>query len=140
MHSKGKPCLMQKNPRYECLISEITEYFSLAIKKCLDERISRKQLVIDPGIGFGKTLEHNLVILKNLYAFKALGLPILLGPSRKSFIAKVINTDVNERLAGTLAACVLARNSGVNFFRVHDVKEVKRALKIADAIILAKAG
>ena len=132
MHMKGKPKTMQKNPHYKDVVEEI--------KKFLKERASRarksgiKEIIIDPGIGFGKTTNHNLEIIKRLGEFKELGYPILVGPSRKSFIGNVTGLPVNERLEGTLAAISIAVIKGANIVRVHDVRQCARAVQIADAI------
>ena len=125
MHMKGNPRTMQNNPQYESLIDEIIVYLDKAINRALERGIDRDKIIIDPGIGFGKTPEHNLEILKNLGEFKILGQPILVGPSRKSFIGKILNTGPKERLSGTIASCVLAVSHGANFVRVHDVKASK---------------
>ena len=106
-------------------------------KKC---GVSEEQIVIDPGIGFGKTLEHNLTILKKLGDFSKLSRPILVGVSRKAFIGRITGLEVNERLEGAIAAVVAAYLSGGGIFRVHDVKEVKRALAVAEAIKNAHSG
>lgn len=136
MHSKGKPKSMQKNPKYNCLIEEIYGYLNKSIEQSLQSGIKAEQLLIDPGIGFGKTFEHNLEILKNLSAFKALRHPILIGPSRKSFIGKINNVGTEECLSGTIAASVFARLKGASFLRVHDVLEVKKAIQVIQAINL----
>ncbi|MCM8779055.1 MAG: dihydropteroate synthase [Candidatus Omnitrophica bacterium] len=138
MHMKGTPETMQKKPEYKNLISEIIDYFKKSIKLAKDAGIREGEIIIDPGIGFGKTVEHNLIILKNLYQFKILGYPILVGTSRKSFIGKVLNLDVDKRLPGTIASCVLAILNGANLLRVHDIKEVKQAVKLIEAIIKVK--
>lgn len=135
MHMKGAPRTMQNNPSYTSLIDELIGYFTKAIDNALFYGIRREKIIIDPGIGFGKTVEHNLCLLKRLSEFKILGCPILVGPSRKSFIGKILNNTAEERLSGTIASCVLAVKNGANIVRVHDVKQVKEALKIADAII-----
>ena len=134
MHMKGNPRTMQINPEYESLIDEIIEFLDKAINRAQGAGINRERIIIDPGIGFGKTLEHNLEILKRLREFKVLGKPILAGPSRKSFIGKILKAQPQERLYGTLSACVLAVKNGANLVRVHDVKEVKQALKVLDTI------
>jgi len=134
MHMKGNPRTMQINPKYESLIDEIIEFLDKAINRAQDAGIYREKIIVDPGIGFGKTLEHNLEILKRLRELKVLGRPILVGPSRKSFIGKILNVRAKERLSGTLSACVLAVKNGANLVRVHDVKEVKQALKVLDKI------
>jgi dihydropteroate synthase len=134
MHMKGTPRTMQKNPRYKSLIGEIIEYLDRAIKKAQDADIDKEKIIIDPGIGFGKTLEHNLEILKRLSEFKILGRPILVGTSRKSFIGKILNVTAEEIIYGTISSCILAARNGAKILRVHDVNGVKQALKIFDAI------
>lgn len=134
MHMKGTPRTMQKCPNYVSLFDEIIGYIDSAVKRALDGGIKEDSIIIDPGIGFGKTSSHNLEILKNLGEFKVLGKPILVGTSRKSFIGKILDTDIHGRLPGTIASCVLAAKNGANFLRVHDVKEVKQAVKLADAV------
>lgn len=132
MHMKGNPKTMQKNPQYEDVVNEI--------KKFLKERIDRarragiKEILIDPGIGFGKTTQHNLEILKRLNDFKDLDCPILVGPSRKSFIGSITGSPVNERLEGTLASVAIAVMNGANMVRVHDVRQCLMAVQVADAI------
>jgi dihydropteroate synthase len=134
MHMKGNPSNMQDNPRYHSLIDEMLEYLEGARDKALAAGISRKNIIIDPGIGFGKTLAHNLEILKRLKEFKVLGQPILIGTSRKSFLAKILDVSIDRRIFGTVASCVAAVKNGANIVRVHDVKEVKEALKVLTAI------
>jgi len=134
MHMKGKPRDMQKNPTYQSLIDEIIEYLEGSIKIALGAGINKEKIIVDPGIGFGKTLEHNLAILKSLKEFKVVGRPIMVGTSRKSFIGKILNEPEQNRLAGTLASCLVAARNGADILRVHDVKEVKQALKVLDAI------
>lgn len=134
MHMKGNPRTMQKNPQYHSLIDEIIEYLDKAIKRAQEYGIDKEKIIIDPGIGFGKSLEHNLEILKRLKDFKVLGKPILVGPSRKSFIGKLLNVGPGMRIFGTLSSCVLAVQNGAKILRVHDVKAVKQALKVFDAI------
>ncbi len=134
MHIQGTPRDMQKNPSYQRLIPEIKDYLEEGIKKAQGAGISLDQIIIDPGIGFGKTLVHNLQIIQGLLEFESLDRPILLGPSRKSFIGKVLDLPVEERLEGTLAACVVGIMKGAHMVRVHDVKAAVRACKVADAI------
>jgi len=135
MHIKGTPKDMQENPVYKDVIKEVKSYIKEGIKIAISAGISRNSIMIDPGIGFGKTLEHNLIIFKRLNELKKLGFPILIGPSRKSFIGKILNLPVNERLEGTLAAVAVSILNGASVVRVHDVKEVYRATKIIDAIM-----
>jgi len=135
MHMKGKPKTMQLNPVYNHLISDILEQMEKYIKILEGNGVDEEKIIIDPGIGFGKKTEDNLIILQRLNAFRVLGKPILVGVSRKSFIGKILNKDVGERLCGTLAAITTARINGAHILRVHDVKQAKEALKITDAIM-----
>ncbi|MCM8783546.1 MAG: dihydropteroate synthase [Candidatus Omnitrophica bacterium] len=135
MHMRGNPRTMQRNPVYADLISEIIDYLEAGIDLASKAGISVDDIIVDPGIGFGKTVEHNLIILKNLHQFRVLGRPIMIGTSRKSFIGKVLNLDVDKRLYGTIASCSLAVINGANILRVHDVEEVKQAVKLIDAVI-----
>lgn len=134
MHMKGNPATMQRNPVYKSLIDEIIEYLGRAIERAVSAGINKEKIILDPGIGFGKTPEHNLEILKNLSELKVLGRPILVGPSRKSFIGKILHAGPGERIFGTISSCVLAARNGANMVRVHDVKAVKQALRILERI------
>jgi dihydropteroate synthase len=134
MHMKGKPRTMQKKPAYRALLDEIMEYLDKAIDRAVESGINKGKIIIDPGIGFGKTLEHNLEILRRLEEFKILGRPIMVGPSRKSFIGKILKVEPEKRIFGTLASAVLAIKNGASMVRVHDVKAVKEALAILDAV------
>jgi len=134
MHMRGNPRSMQKAPHYVSLIDEVIEYLSEAIKRAQDSGIDKDKIIIDPGIGFGKTPEHNLEILRRLKEFKILGRPILVGTSRKSFIGKILNAREQERIFGTVSSCVVACGNGANIVRVHDVRAVKQALLIKDSI------
>ena len=140
MHMQGTPATMQENPSYRDIIAEISQFLGKRIAEAKKSGVSKEQIVIDPGIGFGKTLEHNLTILKRLNDFAELSQPILVGPSRKGFIGQITGLTVNERLEGTIAAVVTAYLSGGIIFRVHDVKEIKRALTVAEAIKNANSG
>ncbi|MGB2769837.1 MAG: dihydropteroate synthase [Candidatus Zixiibacteriota bacterium] len=135
MHIKGTPKEMQKDPYYDDVIVEITEYLRQSIKIAEDAGIDREKIIIDPGIGFGKRLRDNLNILKNLKKFSILGCPILIGCSRKSFIGKILDLPAEERLEGSLAALAVAVMNGVNIVRVHDVKESERVVSLVDAIM-----
>ncbi|NIM97464.1 MAG: dihydropteroate synthase [candidate division Zixibacteria bacterium] len=137
MHIKGTPKNMQKDPSYEDVIPEITEYLKQSIEIAQDGGIDRHKIIIDPGIGFGKRLQDNLNILKNLKEFSILKCPILIGVSRKSFIGKILDLPVEERLEGSLAALAAAVMNGANIVRVHDVKQSKRVAGVADAILRA---
>lgn len=133
MHIKGTPATMQNNPEYENLFDEIFSYLEEGIGKAKVKNIN--QIFIDPGIGFGKTVEHNLFIIRNLKEFKKFGYPILVGPSKKSFIGSILNLPIDERLEGTAAAIAVSVMNGANIVRIHDVKEMKRVVSIVDAII-----
>jgi dihydropteroate synthase len=132
MHVKDRPKTMQQNPEYENLIDEVKNYLSSAVKSAVDSGIN--QIIIDPGIGFGKKLEHNVEIFRRLTDFKTFGYPILVGPSNKSFIGALLNLPVGERLEGTSAAVAVSIMNGANIVRVHDVKEIKRIAIIVDAL------
>ena len=135
MHMKGTPENMQDAPRYKDIIKEITDYLKKSIKVAVSAGIKKENIIIDPGIGFGKTLEHNLTILSNLQKFTVLGHPICIGTSRKSFIAKLIGSDdPDDRLAGTIATCAIAIMNGARILRVHDVKEAVQAARITDRL------
>lgn len=134
MHMKGKPSTMQNYARYSSLMDEILKYFNKSVDFALSCGITKEQVIIDPGIGFAKTLEHNLEILKRLKELKIIGQPILVGPSRKSFIGKILDAGIDQRLAGTLSACVLASQNGANILRAHDVGEVRLAVKVSERI------
>ena len=136
MHMQGDPKIMQANPRYNDVVNDIKTFFKKQIVAA--RRAGVPELILDPGIGFGKTLEHNLTILKRLNEFTELGHPILVGPSRKSFIGQLTGgLPATERLEGTIAAIVAARLNGASIVRVHDVLPCRRALQIVDAIKLA---
>ena len=134
MHIRGNPETMQKNIHYESLFSEIIQYLKDSIQRAESAGVDPEQIIIDPGIGFGKTVEDNLLILKNLQEFKILGKSLLLGTSRKNFIGKILNANVTERLEGTLSSIVVGVLNGAHIIRCHDVLQAKRAIAIADAV------
>lgn len=134
MHMRGTPQTMQQDVHYESLFSEILLSLQGSIAEAEFAGVEPGQIIIDPGIGFGKTLEQNLLIIRNLYEFRSLGKPILMGTSRKSFIGKILNADVKDRLEGTLATVTAAVLHGAHIIRCHDVLQVKRAVDVADAI------
>ncbi|MDI6716393.1 MAG: dihydropteroate synthase [Actinomycetota bacterium] len=134
MHMKGTPRDMQINPSYDDVVSEVADWLDSQARKAISAGISRDNLLIDPGIGFGKTLEHNVEIIRCLSAFKSLGYPIVLGTSRKSFIGAILDLPVEERLEGTLATLAYGIIQGANIVRVHDVKEAVRVSRVIDAI------
>jgi dihydropteroate synthase len=135
MHMKGTPRTMQRAPRYTSLVSEITESLRRSVIIAKDAGISDNSIVIDPGIGFGKTVEDNLKILKRLREFKSLGYPVLVGPSRKSFIGRVLGAETEERLFGTAASVAVAIQNGADILRVHDVDQMRRVARLTDAIL-----
>jgi len=135
MHIKGTPKNMQTNPHYDNLIDEIISYLSDSIQKGCRAGIDESRIFIDPGIGFGKTVHDNYRIVHYLEEFKSLGFPILVGPSRKSFIGQILDLPPAERLEGTLAAVTASILNGASIVRVHDVKAAVQAVKIADAIV-----
>ena len=134
MHMLGTPKTMQQNPTYEDVVKVIIAFLLERIEAATAAEIARENIIVDPGIGFGKRGVHNLEILKRLAEFRVLGCPILIGTSRKAFIGQILKTDINERLEGTLASVVISVMNGADIVRVHDVKAVKRAVEIADAI------
>jgi len=136
MHMKGKPRTMQRSPEYADVMGEIVGSLDAALRRGEDAGIDRKQMLVDPGIGFGKTVAHNLEILRRLAELQSLGVPLVVGPSRKRFIGVVTDSADGERVDGTIAACVLAAANGANVLRVHDVKPVVKALRLADAVEL----
>ncbi|MCD6220127.1 dihydropteroate synthase [Candidatus Calescamantes bacterium] len=134
MHMKGTPRDMQRNPEYEDVVKEVKEFFRERIDFALQQGIKEEKIWIDPGIGFGKTLTHNLSLLRNISSFKNLGRPVLVGPSRKSFIGAILNLPPEERLFGTLGAIAWCYYQGVDMVRVHDVKETKEMLEVMESI------
>jgi dihydropteroate synthase len=135
MHIKGSPKDMQKNPVYEALIPEIVDYFRERIRSATESGIPKDKIIIDPGIGFGKTSEHNIEIINKLDEFTLLEKPVLIGPSRKAFLGKMLGDEpAGERLEATAAAVSISIMKGANLVRVHDVKEMVRVAKVADAI------
>ena len=134
MHIKGTPKNMQQNPHYDNIIDEIVYYFEKQINLCLDHGIPKSHIILDPGIGFGKKLNDNFILIKELNTFTDLGYPILIGPSRKSFIGLTLDLPVDERLEGTAAAITASIINGARIIRVHDVLEMKRVQIISDKI------
>nr|WP_284246640.1 dihydropteroate synthase [Thalassotalea insulae] len=130
MHMQGLPRTMQANPQYADLITDIEGFFLQRIAACEQAGIDKSRLILDPGFGFGKTVEQNYQLLAQLSRFKPLGLPILSGTSRKSMIGKLLNREVAERLSGSITTAILAVQNGASIVRVHDVRETMDALKI----------
>jgi len=134
MHMQGSPRIMQRHPHYRDVIAEIYQFLNNRIRFAENNGISQDKIIIDPGIGFGKTTEHNLLIIKHLKKFTSLRKPILIGPSRKSFIGNILNLPVEKRLEGTVAAAAACLLNGAEILRVHDVKQIKMAADIVSAI------
>ncbi|MHB1254078.1 MAG: dihydropteroate synthase [Candidatus Humimicrobiaceae bacterium] len=134
MHMKGTPENMQNDPVYDDVIGEIYDFFRIQTKIALSAGVSQENIIIDPGLGFGKTPEHNFEIIKKLSDFKSLGYPIMAGASRKSFTGLLLKLLPEDRLEGSLAAAVLCVLNGASILRVHDIRETIRAIKIVKAI------
>jgi len=134
MHMLGTPRTMQENPTYEHLMADICRFLRERIDFCLGKGIPEEQVIVDPGIGFGKTVEHNLEIVRRLAEFRSLGRPILLGSSRKSFIGKVLDVPADQRLLGTAVSHVFGCVAGAAIVRAHDVAEAVQVVRMADAI------
>ncbi|MBM4262132.1 MAG: dihydropteroate synthase [Deltaproteobacteria bacterium] len=134
MHMQGTPRTMQGEPRYDDVVQEVRSFLLAQTNLAMGAGVARERIVIDPGIGFGKTLEHNLRLLRELPELVTVDQPLLVGASRKRFIGYLLNLEADERLEGSLAAAVAAALAGANLVRVHDVKETVRAVRIADAI------
>ncbi|MEH6401767.1 MAG: dihydropteroate synthase [Sneathiella sp.] len=135
MHSAADPKVMQDNPTYDHVLFDVIDYLRDRISVCLKAGLTHDQIIIDPGIGFGKTLDHNLVLLKGLRFFHSLGCPILLGVSRKSFIGKIDRVgDAEKRIGGSLSAMLFGLAADIQIFRVHDVEETRQAIAVWDAI------
>jgi len=135
MHIKGMPRDMQKNPHYDNLIEEIKSFFQQQVEVAKMAGVRSKKIILDPGIGFGKRLEDNFAIIRELGQIRAMGYPVLLGPSRKSFIGMTLDTPVEERLEGTLASITAGIMNGARIVRVHDIVETRRAVTITEKIM-----
>ncbi len=138
MHMQGTPYTMQLNPVYKDVLKEINDFFQERIDFCLTKGILKENIMLDPGIGFGKNLEHNLTILANLKTFKEFGLPLVVGASRKSFIDKISPSSPSQRLGGCLAAALVSACEGINILRVHDVLLHKQFFEVLTVIAKAK--
>lgn len=133
MHKQGDPATMQREPRYENVVSEVLNYLQKRMEICIERNISAERICVDPGFGFGKTTEHNFRLLRELRAFDELGVPVLAGWSRKSSLGAVTGRPAGERLAGSLAAALLALQGGATILRVHDVKETRDVVAVWEA-------
>jgi dihydropteroate synthase len=134
MHKQGKPQSMQQNPTYQDVVVEVSLFLRERISACASAGISRERILIDPGFGFGKTVEHNLDLLRHLDKLHEMGVPVLAGLSRKSMLGAVTGRKVDERFAASLAAALLAVQRGASIVRVHDVRETVDVLKIWNAV------
>jgi dihydropteroate synthase len=134
-HMKGTPRTMQRSPTYGDVVDDVRAFLEHRMGLAVREGLSERRIWLDPGIGFGKTVEHNLELVRRLGELRELGRPIVVGTSRKSFIGKITGRDVDKRLGGTIASNVLALAAGAEIFRVHDVAEARQALAVAEAIL-----
>jgi dihydropteroate synthase len=135
MHMAGSPRTMQENPSYDDVVAEVRAFLAARLEKAIEAGIAEQRVWLDPGIGFGKAAEHNMELLRRLGELGELGRPLVIGTSRKSFIATVDGADAGERLGGTIASSVLAAAEGAEVLRVHDVAELGQALAVAGAIL-----
>ncbi len=136
-HTKGSPKNMQKNPSYKDVLLDIYDYFEMKLNKIRKMGIKHNNIILDPGIGFGKNLKHNITLINNISIFHSLGLPIMLGLSRKRFIKDISGVnDSKERIGGTVSSCIYCMTQGVQILRVHDVNEVKQGIDVFKKIIL----
>lgn len=138
MHMQGTPTTMQEGPSYDSIVQDVSAFFRERIEKLAGVGIDCSRVLLDPGFGFGKTAAHNLQLLKRLSEFEPLGFPLLVGLSRKSMFGDVLGRDVNDRLAGSLAAALIAAQNGAKIIRVHDVRETADVLKLWNAVALAQ--
>ncbi len=135
MHMQGQPRTMQQEPHYDDVVREVTEFLSDRVTYCVHAGLSRDLIVVDPGFGFGKTPQDNIGLLANLRQLQGIGVPVLIGVSRKSTLGTICNRDVDGRLSASLSAAVLAFERGARIIRAHDVAETIDALRIAQAVI-----
>lgn len=138
MHTAGNPADMQRDPGYRDTVGEIVDWLAARIEHAVAHGIARSRIIIDPGIGFGKRLSDNLLLIQSLASFQKLNCPILVGPSRKSFIGRVLDAEKVDRLEGTAAAVALSVANGASIIRVHDVVEMRRVVRMTDAICRAR--
>ena len=138
MHTAGTPRDMQRNPGYRDTVGEIVDWLAERMAHAVAHGIRRSRIIIDPGIGFGKRLSDNLLLIRSLASFRPLHRPILIGPSRKSFIGRVLDAEKDDRMEGTAAAVALGVANGASIVRVHDVREMSRVVRMTDAICKAR--
>jgi dihydropteroate synthase len=137
MHMLGRPRTMQEDPRYDDVVSDVKSFLEDRMAFAISEGVDEERILLDPGIGFGKTREHNLELIRRLDELVAIGRPVVIGTSRKSFLGAITGREVDDRLAGTIASNVLAYARGARVFRVHDVRPVRDALAVAAATVTA---
>jgi dihydropteroate synthase len=137
MHMLGEPRTMQEDPRYDDVVSDVKAFLEERLAFAVGEGVPEERVWLDPGIGFGKTLEHNLELLRRLDEIVAIGRPVVIGTSRKSFLGKITGREAADRVPGTIATNVIAWERGASIFRVHDVAQVADALKVAAATVPA---
>lgn len=135
MHMQGSPATMQRSPSYSDVVAEVIDFLRQQLDRCVEAGLERSQLIIDPGFGFGKTLEHNLLLLNEMQQLLSLGVPVLSGTSRKSMIGNLLGREPDERLAGGLATVVLAVERGARIIRVHDVAATVDAVRMTEAVM-----
>jgi dihydropteroate synthase len=136
MHMQGEPKTMQKEPHYQDVVREVSDFLAERAEYAVAAGVRPENIIVDPGIGFGKNLEHNLALLRNLDAIVDLGFRVLIGASRKSFIKRITGAqEARDRVSGTVATTVLAFEQGATFFRVHDVRANREALAVAEAVL-----
>ena len=135
MHMLGDPRTMQTDPRYDDVVREVRAFLAERLQLAVGGGIPEERILVDPGIGFGKTVEHNLELLARVDELVALGRPVVIGTSRKSFLGRLTGREVDDRVAATIATCVIAYERGATVFRVHDVAPVKDALVVAAATV-----
>lgn len=134
MHMQGEPDTMQLKPAYEGVVAEVSAFLKARCDRLIEAGVESERLIVDPGFGFGKTLAHNLAMLKGLTEFGRLGYPVLVGMSRKSMIGEILGKEVDQRMAGSVSAAVIAAMNGSAIIRVHDVAETVDALKVVQAV------
>ncbi len=135
MHMQGDPRTMQANPTYDDVVDDVKAFLAERLEAAVAAGVAEERIWLDPGIGFGKTLDHNLELLRRLGELRELGRPLVIGTSRKGFLGKIDGSEVGDRLGGTVASSVLAAAEGADIIRVHDVAETVQAMKVAAAII-----
>ncbi len=140
MHMQGEPKTMQKDPHYDDVVDDVRAFLEERMAFAVDHGVAEEQILVDPGIGFGKTVAHNLILLRELGALKELGRPVVLGASRKRFLGAILGAEPDGRLMGTVAATVVGLMNGADVVRVHDVRENFEALRVVLALREADAG